>query len=571
MLKRFLGYYSPYKLLFSLVMGCAFGVTFVELLFPIITKQFINDYIPNKQMHAIITWSITLFILYVVRAAFQYIIAYWGHVVGTKMEADMRSDLFSHLHTLSFKFYDDTKTGQIMSRLVGDLREITELAHHGPENLLLSSVMFIGSFLALISTEWKLTLVLFSVLAILISFALYKRTAMMKTFRSVRKSHAEINAKVENSISGIRLCKTFTNEQYEIEQFQERNRSYQLSYQDAYKHMAQYHAGTKFLIEILLLVVLSIGGYFVYTSVMNYGELVQFLLYATFFVKPIERLVQFTQQFQAGVAGFERFAEMMDMESNITDAPDAIMLKDPEGDILLDNVSFDYGNGQEPVLEGLTLHIPPGRKMALVGTSGVGKTTVAHLIPRFYDVTDGSISIDGKDIREITLRSLRENIGLVQQDTFIFWGTVRENILYGRPSASDGEVITAAKQAKIHDFIKTLPEGYNSLVGERGVKLSGGQKQRIAIARVFLKNPPILILDEATSSLDYTTEVEIKRSLDILATGRTTLIVAHRLSTIKDADEILFMKGDSIAERGTHQMLMDKNGLYAGLYRAQEA
>jgi ATP-binding cassette subfamily B protein len=567
--KRFLAYYRPYKGTFVIDLASAFVVAALELVFPTITKDFINDYIPNKQLSQIVTWSAILVAMYLVRAGFSYVQLYWGHMVGTRMEVDMRRDLFEHLHVLPFKYYDDVKTGQIMSRLVGDLREVSELAHHGPEDLFISGVMIAGSFAALVLINLVLTLIIFGVLLVLILYTLKKRIKMLETFRVVREAHGGINEQVENSISGIRVCFAFTNESHEIEQFNVHNDRYQRSYKAAYRHMAEYSAVTGFLMGFLLLVGLVVGGMYIYQGTMNYGDLVAFLLYTSFFVKPIERLVQFTQQYQTGIAGFERFIEIMDVKPAIVDKPGAVPLANPKGRIMFKGVSFCYGEGNRCIIKDLDLDVEPGSHVALVGTSGVGKTTIVHLIPRFYEVTGGAILIDGADVRDVTLRSLRGNIGIVQQDTFIFAGTIKENIRYGKLDATDEQVVAAAKQAQIHDFITSLPGGYETFTGERGVKLSGGQKQRIAIARVFLKNPPIVILDEATSSLDSATEAAIQESLDLLARDRTTITVAHRLSTIRHSDEILFIVDDGIAERGTHRALLAKGGLYARLYKVQ--
>ncbi len=569
LLNRFTHYYKPYRNLFILDMACAFIVAAMELVFPNILKEFINDFIPNRNLQLIIFWSIVLFCMYMVRAVCNYVVNYWGHMVGTRMEVDMRSDLFAHLHTLPFKFYDDTKTGQIMSRLVGDLREISELAHHGPEDLFISFVMISGSFFVLVMTNLVLTAIIFIALLVLVVYTMKKRFKMLDTFRKVRAAHADINAKVENSISGIRLCIAFTNDAHEKDQFNAGNRAYRDSYKDAYKHMAEYSSITGILMAIPLLLAISLGGYYVYQGWLNYGELVLFILYITLFVKPIERLVQFMQQYQTGIAGFERFVEIMDVQPEIKDNPGAIDLVQPRGSICFKNVSFCYTKENACILDEFTLDIQPGQKVALVGTSGVGKTTIVHLIPRFYDVTGGAILIDGKDIRALTQHSLRENIGIVQQETFIFFGTIRENIRYGKLDATDDEIVAAAKKAQIHEFIMSLPEGYDSYVGERGVKLSGGQKQRVSIARVFLKNPPILILDEATSSLDSATEIAIQESLEKLAENRTTIIVAHRLSTVRNVDEILYITDDGVAERGNHDELLLKKGLYASLYEKQ--
>ncbi len=568
--KRFVSYYRPYRGTFILDLASAFVVAALELVFPNITKDFINDYIPNRHLSQIVTWSAILVAMYLIRAVFSYVQLYWGHMVGTRMEVDMRRDLFEHLHALPFKYYDEVKTGQIMSRLVGDLREVSELAHHGPEDLFISAVMIAGSFIALVLINPTLTLVIFGVLLVLILYTLKKRIKMLETFRVVREAHGGINEQVENSISGIRVCFAFTNENHEIEQFNVHNTRYQTSYKAAYRHMAEYSAVTGFLMGFLLLLGLALGGMYVYEGTMNYGDLAAFLLYTSFFVKPIERLVQFTQQYQTGIAGFERFIEIMDVKPAIVDKPGAVPLDNPKGQITFKGVSFRYGEGDRHIVKDFSLDVAPGTSVALVGTSGVGKTTIVQLIPRFYDVTVGAIEIDGMDVRDVTLRSLRGNIGIVQQDTFIFAGTIKENIRYGKLDATDEQVMTAAKQAQIHDFIASLPAGYDMYTGERGVKLSGGQKQRIAIARVFLKNPPIVILDEATSSLDSATEAAIQGSLDLLSKDRTTITVAHRLSTIRNADEILFITDDGIAEQGTHAELLARGGLYARLYKAQQ-
>ncbi len=568
-LREFVKYYKPQKKLLTIDLISAFAIASLDLVFPLITRNFVNQFIPNKNLNAILTYSVVLLVLFSVRMGFQFVVNYWGHVMGTSMEADMRADLFNHVQELDFKYFDDTKTGQIMSRLVGDLRDIGEMAHHGPEDLFISVIMIIGSFIALFMTNWLLSLVLFGNVIILIVFALKKRVKMIKNFRQVRKTHAEINEKLESTISGIRLCKSFANEPHEIEQFGHRNKNYRDSYKGAYKTMGEYSAGTNFLTDSLSLIVLGLGGYLTYLGTMNYGDLVAFLLYMSFFTKPIHRLVQFTQQYQSGIAGFERFLELMNIESEIEEASNAKQLKDVRGKIEFENVDFQYGADLSFVLKDFNLTIQPGEKVALVGPSGVGKTTVSHLVPRFYDVTSGIVKIDGQDVKEFTLRSLRKNIGFVQQDVVVFFGTVKENIRYGNIQATDEEIVEAAKKAQIHELIRSLPDGYDSLVGERGVKLSGGQKQRISLARVFLKDPPILILDEATSSLDNATEILIQKAIDLLAKGRTTIIVAHRLSTILGADEILVLTEDGISERGTHQELLESKGLYAELFQAQ--
>lgn len=568
MLKKFISYYRPYKKLFLLDLSCAFLIASIDLTFPLIARQFINDIIPNGKLRIFYIFIIALLILAVVRAVLNYIIDYWGHIVGTRMERDMRRDLFGHLQTLSFDYFDNIRTGHIMSRIVNDLREISELAHHGPEDLFISLVMLIGSFIILTTIEWRLTLIIYSFLPLLIWYATLKRKKMTAAFRSVRKRIANVNAQLENSISGIRVAKSFTNEEYEIEKFDEGNREFNSSREFAYKAMAEFFAGIFFLSNILNIVTLSVGGFFVYRGAINTGDLVAYLLYVNFFLQPIRKLTNFTQQFQNGMTGFERFVEIMEVKPSIVDKEDAFTLKKVKGKIEFKNVAFKYSE-EKYVLSNINLIINPGETMALVGPSGGGKTTLCQLIPRFYEVTKGEILIDGINIKDIKIRSLRENIGLVQQDIFLFTGTIKENILYGNTKAKDTEVVKAAKNANIHDFILSLPEGYDSYVGEKGIKLSGGQKQRISLARAFLKNPAILILDEATSALDSEAEIIIQQALEKLTMGRTVLVIAHRLSTIKNANQIVVLTDEGIKEKGNHNELIAKDGLYAKLYNAQ--
>ncbi len=568
MLKKFISYYKPYWKLFALDMSCAFLIAAIDLAFPLITRQFINDIIPNGKLRIFYMFIIALLILAVVRAILNYIIDYWGHIVGTRMERDMRRDLFEHLQTLSFDYFDNTKTGHIMSRIVNDLREISELAHHGPEDLFISLVMLIGSFIILTTIEWRLTLIIYSFLPLLIWYAILKRKKMTSAFRSVRKRIANVNAQLENSISGIRVAKSFTNEEYEIEKFNEGNREFNSSREFAYKAMAEFFAGIFFLSNILNIVTLSVGGFFVYRGYINTGDLVAYLLYINFFLQPIRKLTNFTQQFQNGMTGFERFVEIMKVKPSIVDKEDAVALKKVKGKIEFKNVAFKY-SAEKFVLSNINLTIMPGETMALVGPSGGGKTTLCQLIPRFYEVNKGKILIDGSNIKDINIKSLRENIGLVQQDIFLFTGTIKENILYGKPNAEDTEVIKAARNANIHDFIMSLPERYDSYIGEKGIKLSGGQKQRISLARAFLKNPAILILDEATSALDSEAEIIIQQALEKLTVGRTVLVIAHRLSTIKNANEIVVLTDQGIKEKGNHDKLIAKDGLYTKLYNAQ--
>jgi len=568
MLKKFISYYKPYWKLFSLDMSCAFLIAAIDLVFPLITRQFINDIIPNGKLRIFYIFVIALLILAVVRAVLNYIIDYWGHIVGTRMERDMRRDLFEHLQTLSFDYFDNVKTGHIMSRIVNDLREISELAHHGPEDLFISLVMLIGSFIILTIIEWRLTLIIYSFLPLLIWYATLKRKKMTSAFRSVRKRIADVNAQLENSISGIRIAKSFTNEEYEIEKFNEGNREFNSSREFAYKVMAEFFAGIFFLSNILNIITLSVGGFFVYRGYINIGDLVAYLLYINFFLQPIRKLTNFTQQFQDGMTGFERFVEIMKVKPSIVDKEDAVTLKEIKGKIEFKNVAFKYSE-KKFVLSNINLAIMPGETMALVGPSGGGKTTLCQLIPRFYEVNDGEILVDGINIKDIKIKSLREKIGLVQQDIFLFTGTIKGNILYGKPNSEDAEVVEAAKNANIHDFIMSLPEGYDSYIGEKGIKLSGGQKQRISLARAFLKNPAILILDEATSALDSEAEIIIQQALEKLTVGRTVLVIAHRLSTVKNANEIVVLTDEGIKEKGNHDELIAKDGLYTKLYNAQ--
>ena len=568
MLKIFISYYKPYLKLFILDLSCAFLIASIDLAFPLITRQFINDIIPNGKLRIFYIFIIALLMLAIVRAVLNYIIDYWGHMVGTRMERDMRRDLFEHLQTLSFDYFDNIKTGHIMSRLVNDLREISELAHHGPEDLFLSLIMLIGSFIILTLIDWRLTLIIYSFLPLLIWYAILKRKKMTSAFRSVRKRIANVNAQLENSISGIRVAKSFTNEEYEIEKFNEGNREFNSSREFAYKAMAEFFAGIFFLSNILNIITLSVGGFFVYRGFINIGDLVAYLLYINFFLQPIRKLTNFTQQFQNGMTGFERFVEIMKVKPSIVDKEDVVTLKEIKGKIEFKNVAFKYSE-KKFVLSKINLTIMPGETMALVGPSGGGKTTLCQLIPRYYEVNDGEILVDGINIKDIKIKSLRENIGLVQQDIFLFTGSIKENILYGKPNSEDEEVVKAAKNANIHDFIMSLPEGYDSYIGEKGIKLSGGQKQRISLARAFLKNPAILILDEATSALDSEAEIIIQQALKKLTIGRTVLVIAHRLSTIKNANQIVVLTDEGIKEKGNHDELIAKDGLYTKLYNAQ--
>lgn len=569
MLKRFIEYYKPHKKLLYIDMFFAMMLSIFDLVFPMFSRTVINDIIPSRRMDLLVKWSVAMIFVFILRYISTYIVAYWGHILGVRIEKDMRRDIFTHLQTLPYSYYDANKTGHIMSRIVNDLRDITELAHHGPEDLFISIIMLVGSFIILMNIEWRLTLIIFAFIPLMIWFGMSKRKRMEEAFYEVRLEIADINAQLENSISGVRVAKSFTNEEFEIYKFSLGNEAYSKARKKAYKVMAEFVAGIEIISSVLNLLVISVGGYFVYIELISIGDLLAYTLYVNFFMKPIRRLTNFTEQYQDGMTGFARFLEVMDTKSDIKEKEDAIILKDIEGRVEFKDVSFSYPGDDEKILSNLNLQIEPGKTIALVGPSGSGKTTMCHLIPRFYDVIEGHISIDGIDIRDLQIESLREKIGIVQQDVFLFTGTIKENILYGKPDASDREVVEAARLASIHDFIESLPLGYDTYIGEKGIMLSGGQKQRLSISRIFLKNPSLLILDEATSALDNETEVVIQESFDELSRGRTTLVIAHRLSTIQNADEIVVLTEEGIAEKGRHEELLEKDGIYASLYKSQ--
>ncbi len=566
MLKRFIAYYKPVKKIFITDMICAFAVAICDLFYPMITRNIINVYVPNQQFQLMVTWLIVLGLIYVLKLGLNYYITYYGHIMGVKMQSNMRKDIFEHLQDLPFVFFDENKTGSLSSRIINDLMDISELAHHGPEDLFISLVMLVGSFIMLSTISLPLSLIVFSIIPLLLLVAMKLRIKMEDAFLETRVTIGEVNATIENSISGIRVSKAFSNKENEINKFNKNNSRFQEARREAYKVMAEFHVGSSFIMDILNIVVLSAGAIFFFKGSINFGDFAAFLLYTGNFLNPIRKLVNFVEQYQSGKSGFRRFTEIMDkeIEKDDTGAKDIYNVK---GDISFNYVTFAYDDNKE-VLKDITFDIEAGKTVAFVGPSGGGKTTLCHLIPRFYEIEEGSISIDNIDIRKFTRRSLRKNIGIVQQDVFLFTGTILENIQYGKYDASREEVYEAAKNANIHDFIMSLPEGYDTYVGERGVKLSGGQKQRISIARVFLKNPPILVLDEATSALDNATELLIQKALDKLSQGRTTVVVAHRLSTIKNADEIIILTDKGIQERGRHRELLDKNGIYAGLYNS---
>ena len=564
MLKRFIRYYKPYKKLFILDLLAAFLVSACDLFYPMITRNIINDVIPNKQIKLLFVFAIVLTLIFLIKAGLTYFMQYWGHVVGVRMQADMRRDLFDKLQDMPNKYFDNNKTGVIMSRIINDLLDISELAHHGPEDLFISLVMLVGSFIILCTINVPLTIITFAIIPFLLFYTIHKRNKMKKAFKETRVKTGEVNATIENSISGVRVTKSFGNKAYEMEKFDKSNGIFKKAREHAYKAMAEYFSGMFFLVDMLELIVLIAAGYFTYLGKINVGDFAAYLLYIKMFLQPIRKLINFNEMFQNGMSGFERYEEIMN-EENEKEIPNAKDLKDVKGKITIKDVTFRYDN-KESILENFNLDIEAGKMVALVGPSGGGKTTICNLIPRFYDYESGQIFIDDVDISTVTLKSLRENIGIVQQDVFLFTGTIKENIMYGNPNATDEEVIEAAKNACLHDFIMGLEDGYDTFIGERGVKLSGGQKQRISIARVFLKNPAILILDEATSALDNVTEYEIQKALEELSKDRTTLVVAHRLSTVKNSDEIVVLTDKGIEERGTHEELIKLGGVYSNLH-----
>ncbi|MGT2615820.1 ABC transporter ATP-binding protein [Clostridium perfringens] len=564
MLKRFIRYYKPYKKLFILDLLAAFLVSACDLFYPMITRNIINDVIPNKQIKLLFVFAIVLTLIFLIKAGLNYFMQYWGHVVGVRMQADMRRDLFDKLQDMPNKYFDNNKTGVIMSRIINDLLDISELAHHGPEDLFISLVMLVGSFIILCTINVPLTIITFAIIPFLLFYTIHKRNKMKKAFKETRVKTGEVNATIENSISGVRVTKSFGNKAYEMEKFDKSNGIFKKAREHAYKAMAEYFSGMFFLVDMLELIVLIAAGYFTYLGKINIGDFAAYLLYIKMFLQPIRKLINFNEMFQNGMSGFERYEEIMN-EENEKEIPNAKELKDVKGKITIKDVTFRYDN-KESILENFNLDIEAGKMVALVGPSGGGKTTICNLIPRFYDYESGQIFIDDVDISTVTLKSLRENIGIVQQDVFLFTGTIKENIMYGNPNATDEEVIEAAKNACLHDFIMGLEDGYDTFIGERGVKLSGGQKQRISIARVFLKNPAILILDEATSALDNVTEYEIQKALEELSKDRTTLVVAHRLSTVKNSDEIVVLTDRGIEERGTHEELIKLGGVYSNLH-----
>ena len=570
-LKSFISYYKPYKGLFYMDMLCAFIVSAIDLAFPqilnFLTKN-VFEKTPAEIIASLSYIAIGLIVMYIIRYFCQYYITSWGHIMGARMESDMRFQLFNQYQRLSFSYYDKNNTGEMMSKLVSDLFDISELAHHGPENVFISLIKIIGSFALLMIINVKMTLILLVVTFIMVIFSIYKNKTMQKIFMDNRKKIATINSSLQDSLAGIRVVKSFANEDIEKEKFKKSNDGYLNSKTKTYNIMGKFHAGNGFFQGLLYTAVLVSGGYFIAKGEIRSTDLAIYALYIGIFMNPIQVIINFTEQFQKGYSGFKRYKEVLDLHPDIEENKNAVDIKDVKGNIVYKNVCFSYENG-ENVLENININIESGKTIALVGPSGSGKTTFCSLLPRFYDLTSGEITIDGINIKDITLKSLRNSIGIVQQDVYMFSGTIKQNIAYGNPDATDEEIIEAAKNASIHDFIIGLENGYDTFVGERGTRLSGGQKQRLSIARVFLKNPKILILDEATSALDNESERHIQKSLEKLSKNRTTIVIAHRLSTIKNSNEIIVLDSEGIKEKGTHSDLLNKNGIYARYYNMQ--
>ena len=567
-LKIFIRYVARQKKLFAVDMSCALLVAVIDLVFPYVSRSAMREYLPQKMFGVFFLVMGIVALSYLLKALLYYVITVLGHRMGVLVEAEMRRDLFEHMQKLSFRFYDQNRTGVLMSRITSELFDITELSHHGPENLIICSLTIVGALIVMFCLRWELALVLTVVLPLCLWFTLSQRMRMKRANIEVKRKTAEITAAIESSISGVRVAKAFANEEQEGKKFDRANAMFKDSKVEYYKTMGLFMSGMEFTTGIAQVLVITVGGLLIMLGRMDAVDLITFTLYVSTFVTPVRKLSQFAEQYMQGSAGFTRFLEIMRTEPDIRDAPDAKTLRSVRGEIEYRDVSFSYSNGV-PVLSHVDLRVEPGKTLALVGPSGGGKTTLCQLLPRFYEVCGGAVLVDGRDVRSLTQASLRRNIGILQQDVFLFADTIRENIRYGRPEATDEEIVEAAKRAEIHDEIMALPQGYDSYVGERGVMLSGGQKQRISIARVFLKNPKILILDEATSALDTVTEQRIQAALEELSVGRTTVIVAHRLSTVRHADEIAVVEGEHIVERGSHEELLAKDGIYAGLCRAQ--
>ena len=568
-LKKFIPYYSPYKAVFVLDLICAAMISLIDLAYPQILRTMTKTVFAGKSsaiLQVLLPIGVVMLIMYIVQALCKYYVSYQGHMMGANMERDMRQQLFDHYEKLSFSYYDQNNSGQMMSKLVSDLFDISEMAHHGPENLFISLIKIIGSFVFLFVINRWLAIPLLVLVFFMILFSYSQNRRMQATFMDNRQKIGDINSSLQDTLAGIRVVQSFANEEIERDKFRHSNENFLHSKDANYRCMGSFMSGNLFFQGLMYLVTLVFGGWLIAKGQIETADLAMYALYIGIFISPIQILVELVEMMQKGLSGFRRFLDVMETESEITDAPDARELTDVKGHVSYEHVSFHYSDDNTPVLSDISIDIPAGKSVALVGPSGGGKTTICSLLPRFYDVTEGRITVDGKDIRSLTLKSLRNNIGTVQQDVYLFDGTIRDNIAYGKPGASDEEIIAAAKRASIHDFIMELPQQYDTYVGERGTRLSGGQKQRISIARVFLKNPPILILDEATSALDNESERWIQRSLEELSQNRTTITIAHRLSTIRDADEIIVITEDGIAERGTHEELLDMNGVYAAYY-----
>lgn len=572
--KKFFSYYKPYKKLFAADMFFACLAAAITLIIPLIIRFITNDVIyreSGESLHLIFVLVGVMLALIALEFFSNFFITNYGHMMGAKMEYDMRNEIFAHYQKLSFSFFDNQKVGQLMSRVTNDLFEISELFHHGPEDIIISIIKLIGSFAILLTVNWKLALCAFAIVPVMLIYAYYFNVQMKRIFVKNRARIADINAQIEDNLSGIRVVKSFANEEIEMDKFKIGNNNFLESKKENYKYMGLYHSGLTAFTTLITVIVIAAGAVFITGNLISITDLITFLLYINNFTEPIKKLINFTEQFQNGASGYTRFLEMLSIHPDIQDRPDAIELKSAKGDIRFEDVSFHYEEHTEMVLSGLNLHVHPGEYIALVGTSGVGKSTLCSLIPRFYEVSGGRITIDGTDIRSFTLKSLRNSIGIVQQDVYLFTGSVMDNIRYGRPNATEAEIVAAAQNANAHEFIMNLPDGYDTYIGQRGVKLSGGQKQRLSIARVFLKNPPILIFDEATSALDNESEKVVQDSLEKLSRNRTTFVIAHRLSTIRNAEKILVLTENGIAESGTHDQLLAQNGIYAELYNMQFA
>ena len=569
LLRIFLSYFRPHMGLFLTDMACALMISLIDLAFPFISRLCMYELIPENRYQAFFAVIAVMIAAYLLRAGLQYIVCYWGHAFGVMVEADIRKDLFSHLQTLSFGFYDKNRTGHLMSRMTAELFDITELAHHGPEDLFISGVTLTGAIIIMFTIQWRLALVMLILIPVFLVVVSLNRRNMAQAAKRVKQVTAGINADIESSISGIRTAKAFSNENAESEKFEKANERFKTSKKERYKAMSKFFASLEFFMCIMPMTVIAVGGLLIMDGQMNYIDLTTFCLYTSSFINPMRKVSTLSELLVDGIAGLSRFVDLMRIEPELTDRPDAVDLRDVKGSIDVENVSFAYERDDTEVLHQVNLHVRPGETIAIVGPSGGGKTTLCSLIPRFYDVLEGSIKIDGLDVRDVRQQSLHRNVGIVQQDVFLFAASIMENIRYGRPDATADEVLDAARRAEIYDDIMSMPDGFDTYVGERGVLLSGGQKQRISIARIFLKDPPVLILDEATSALDSVTEAKIQRAFDELARGRTTLIIAHRLSTVRNASRILVIRDGLITEQGTHEELMRENGDYAQLYNTQ--